>query len=88
MGLPPDNGVQRHPYSVGCRTRCAAPRRIVVLARSEKFLTLFAGMALGLFAQIGLITHLYLCPRLPFARSRRHRQCDVFTAADCPSRIS
>jgi len=37
-------------------------------------------MALGLFAQIGLITHLYLCPRLPFARNRRHRQCDVFTA--------
>jgi hypothetical protein len=54
----------------------------------KKFLTLFAGMALGLFAQIGLITHLYLCPRLPFAGSRRHRQCAVFTAADCPSRIS
>jgi hypothetical protein len=45
-------------------------------------------MALGLFAQIGLITHLYLCPRLHFTRNRRHRQCDVFTAADCPSRIS
>ena len=30
----------------------------------------------------------FLCSRLPFARRRRHWQCDVFTAADCPSRIS
>ena len=58
MGLQPDNDVQRPP-PVAAPAPVARPRLGSTLWRDPKFLTLSAGMALGLFAQIGLITHLF-----------------------------
>jgi len=58
MGLRPDNDVQP-TSSVSSSAPDARPRLGSVLWRDPKFLTLSAGMALGLFAQTGLITHLF-----------------------------
>jgi hypothetical protein len=65
MGLRPDNDVQRTPLVLATAT-VAPPQAGSSLWQDPKFLTLSAGMALGLFAQIGLITHLFplLAPAL------------------------
>jgi MFS family permease len=58
MGLLPDGGVSdiaAAPVTSPARKPLPGP----LLWRDLKFLTLAAGMALGLFAQIGLIVHLY-----------------------------
>ena len=60
MGLQPDNYVQRAP-PVSATAAIAQPRLGSSLWHDTKFLTLSVGMALGLFAQIGLITHLFPC---------------------------
>lgn len=58
MGLLPDGDVQppRAAETPAGEARQALGER---LWRDPKFLTLAAGMALGLFAQIGLMSHLY-----------------------------
>jgi hypothetical protein len=61
MGQFPDGGeasaaAARNPLPAGTQKRSVAGTR---LWRDRAFLTLAAGMALGLFAQIGLIAHLY-----------------------------
>jgi MFS family permease len=56
MGLAPDGDAPPAP-AVAART--AAPPSRAALWRDVRFLTLSAGMALGLFAQIGLIAHLF-----------------------------
>ena len=58
MGLQPDNDVWRAPL-VSSAAPVAPPQAGSSLWQNPKFLTLSAGMALGLFAQIGLITHLF-----------------------------
>jgi hypothetical protein len=65
MGLQLDNDVQRAP-PMSALAPAARPRLGSALWRDPKFLTLSAGMALGLFTQIGLITHLFslLAPAL------------------------
>ena len=65
MGLLPDGDVPGTPaISVTSRTVKPLPGRL--LWRERKFLTLAAGMAFGLFAQIGLTAHLFslLAPAL------------------------
>jgi len=65
MGLTPDGDVLGMPaISVTSRTVKPLPGRL--LWRERKFLTLAAGMAFGLFAQIGLTAHLFslLAPAL------------------------
>ena len=57
MGLRPDNDVLRVP-PVSATAPVAQPR-LGSLWHDPKFLTLTTGTALGLFAQIGLITHLF-----------------------------
>jgi len=57
MGLVPDGG-----QSTSGSKRAPRPEPVLpgpLLLRDRKFLTLAAGMALGLFAQIGLVAHLY-----------------------------
>lgn len=54
MGQNPDGAEALHPQTVPA----AAPARRSLL-RDRKFLTLAAGMMLGLFAQIGLLAHLF-----------------------------
>lgn len=58
MGLLPDGDVQQ-PQAA--ESPAAGTREVLGarLWRDPKFLTLAAGMALGLFAQIGLMSHLY-----------------------------
>jgi len=62
MGLKPDGDA---PAGAGAApaTRPATPPAAALsgraLWRSPRFLTLAAGMALGLFAQIGMVTHLF-----------------------------
>ena len=57
MGLTPDGDV---PGAPTCLTSAAAkPRPGPLLWSDFKFQTLAAGMALGLFAQIGLVAHLF-----------------------------
>jgi MFS family permease len=58
MGLRPDNDVPRVPL-VSATAPVARPRLGSSLWHDPKFLTLTIGTALGLFAQIGLITHLF-----------------------------
>jgi hypothetical protein len=62
MGLAPDGDAASAPRVVSS----APPLADRSVWRDRKFLTLSAGMALGLFAQIGLIAHLYslLAPAL------------------------
>lgn len=54
LGQNPDGAERPHPQTV----QAAAPARRSFL-RDRKFLTLAAGMMLGLFAQIGLLAHLF-----------------------------
>ena len=58
MGLAPDGDA---PDAVPAQVTSADARPLpgALLWRDAKFLTLAAGMALGLFAQIGLMAHLY-----------------------------
>jgi len=56
MGLRPDGDAPGAPAPVGS---VAAPRPGSLLWRNATFATLAAGMAIGLFAQIGLIAHLF-----------------------------
>ena len=58
MGLAPDGDA---PDAPAAQVTSAAARTLpgARLWRDAKFLTLAAGMALGLFAQIGLMAHLY-----------------------------
>jgi MFS family permease len=55
MGLTPDGDAPSAPRAASS----APPLADRSVWRDRKFLTLSAGMALGLFAQIGLIAHLY-----------------------------
>ena len=58
LGLTPDGDATGLPeFSVTCPL--ARPLTGSSLWRSPRFLTLSAGMALGLFAQIGLLAHLF-----------------------------
>ncbi|MEN4918214.1 MFS transporter [Achromobacter spanius] len=54
LGQQPDGDAAAAPAGVGA----TPPARVGNLWRDRAFLTLAAGMALGLFAQIGLIAHL------------------------------
>lgn len=70
MGLAPDGDTQGNaPTSV--TSPRARPLPGALLWRDRAFLTLAAGMALGLFAQLGLITHLFslLLPALGAQRA-------------------
>jgi MFS family permease len=58
IGLQPDNGVEPVPPMLR-PAPASRPGPASALWRDPKFLTLSGGMALGLFAQIGLITHLF-----------------------------
>lgn len=55
MGLAPDGG----PVQAANATAASGPAPTPNLRRDPAFRTLAAGMALGLFAQIGLIAHLF-----------------------------
>jgi len=70
MGLRPDGDARLTPVAL-VRLPAAQPRPGALLWHDLKFLTLSAGMALGLFAQIGLITHLFslLVPALGAQRA-------------------
>lgn len=65
MGLRPDGDTPGKP-AAAVTSRHAQPRSASLLWHDLKFLTLAGGMALGLFAQIGLIAHLFslLAPAL------------------------
>ncbi|ROM69736.1 hypothetical protein BK653_12310 [Pseudomonas brassicacearum] len=56
LGQYPDNADQPEPVPISASTM---PWTAVQTLRSASFRTLAAGMSLGLFAQIGLIAHLY-----------------------------
>lgn len=56
LGQHPDNAVSLDPSAT---TANAAPWTAAQTLKSAKFRSLAAGMSLGLFAQIGLIAHLY-----------------------------
>lgn len=58
MGLTPDGDAPGAP-ATSVTSPTAKPRPGSVLWRDTKFRTLAAGMALGLFAQIGLVAHLF-----------------------------
>jgi hypothetical protein len=58
MGLAPDGDAPGAPAS-SVTSRCAKPLPGSLLWRDISFITLAAGSSLSLFAQIGLITHLY-----------------------------
>ncbi len=58
MGLTPDGDAPGVP-ATSVTSPTARPRPGSLLWRDVKFLTLAAGMALGLFAQIGLVAHLF-----------------------------
>lgn len=56
LGQHPDNADQPEPVPISTD---ATPWTAMQTLRSARFRTLAAGMSLGLFAQIGLIAHLY-----------------------------
>jgi MFS family permease len=56
LGQHPDNADQPEPLPISAS---ATPWSTMQTLRSARFRTLAAGMSLGLFAQIGLIAHLY-----------------------------
>jgi len=58
MGLAPDDGASSRPMP-GAAPPAAAPLPGALLWSDRRFLTLSAGMALGLFAQVGLTAHLF-----------------------------
>ncbi|MEO8203104.1 MAG: MFS transporter [Betaproteobacteria bacterium] len=70
LGVHPD-GDEAGAAAVSVASPAARPLPGTLLWRDRTFLTLAAGMALGLFAQIGLIAHLYslLVPALGAARA-------------------
>jgi MFS family permease len=57
MGLTPDGGAPGAAVAAAASAAKPLPGRL--LWRNAQFLTLAAGMALGLFAQIGLLAHLF-----------------------------
>ncbi|MGS1109005.1 MFS transporter [Achromobacter anxifer] len=57
LGQEPD-GISAGAQALAAATHAASPAPLANLWHSRAFLTLAAGMALGLFAQIGLIAHL------------------------------
>ncbi len=57
LGQEPD-GISAAAQAPAAATHAASPAPLANLWRDRSFLTLAAGMALGLFAQIGLIAHL------------------------------
>jgi hypothetical protein len=59
MGLAPDGDASARPPVPVYRPAAPAPRSAARLWRDRRFLTLAMAMALGLFAQIGLIAHLF-----------------------------
>ena len=58
MGLTPDGDAPGAP-AASVTSPSARPLPGALLWRDRRFLTLSAGMALGLFAQIGLVAHLF-----------------------------
>ena len=58
MGLTPDGDDPGTP-ATSVKSASARPRPGPLLWRDPKFLTLTAGMSFGLFAQIGLVAHLF-----------------------------
>ena len=58
MGLTPDGDAPGAPVAF-ITSEHARPLPGALLWRDRRFLTLAAGMALGLFAQIGLVAHLF-----------------------------
>jgi MFS family permease len=58
MGLVPD-GLLLQAQAVIKAKNATVPARVIKPWRDRAFITLVSGMALGLFAQIGLIAHLY-----------------------------
>ena len=77
MGLSPDGDAPGAP-AVPVTSPSARPLPGRQLWRDRRFITLAAGMALGLFAQIGLFAHLFslLVPTLgAAARGPRRRGC-------------
>jgi len=58
MGLSPDGDIPGMP-ATSVTSPAAKPLSGLLLWRDRKFLTLSAGMALGLFGQIGLTAHLF-----------------------------
>ena len=59
MGLAPDDGASDMPVSGAGAAPVAMPLPGALLWRDRRFVTLSAGMAMGLFAQVGLIAHLF-----------------------------
>jgi MFS family permease len=70
MGLTPDGDAPGTP-AASITSATAQPLPGALLWRDRRFLTLSAGMALGLFAQIGLVAHLFslLVPALGAQRA-------------------
>ncbi|MGE5269027.1 MAG: MFS transporter [Thiohalocapsa sp.] len=70
MGLPPDGDARGAP-AISVASPAAKPLPGSLLWRDRKFQTLAIGMALGLFAQIGLVAHLFslLTPALGAQRA-------------------
>ena len=66
MGLQPDGGAEAAAARERPAARVAPPLPGRALWRSRRFVALAAGTSLGLFAQIGLIAHLFslLAPAL------------------------
>jgi MFS family permease len=58
MGLAPDNEAADTPV-FSFKSPVAKPLPGALLWQDRRFLTLSAGMALGLFAQVGLVAHLF-----------------------------
>ncbi len=59
MGLRPDGPASRDTAPAALSALPSQPLPRALLWRDRRFLTLAAGMALGLFAQIGLLAHLF-----------------------------
>jgi hypothetical protein len=70
MGLTPDGDAPGAP-AASVTSAAARPLPGALLWRNRRFLTLAAGMGLGLFAQIGLVAHLFslLLPALGAQRA-------------------
>lgn len=58
LGLNPDGDIERTPAAAAMPSN-QSDRRTGAVWSDPKFLTLASGMALGLFAQIGLVAHLF-----------------------------
>lgn len=59
MGLAPDGGETAGAAAVAAHAETAAPLRHDGLWHDRRFLLLVTAMSLGLFAQVGMIAHLY-----------------------------